>query len=470
MNILKLVIFSLIVVLFSSNLLLAVKAPPAPPPPSDPRFFGTYYGSFTAEVCRKYKVYFLGIPIKSGTQCKTVEVKDIRMHLDYNESPIGGFFTGHGKGLYKGDEIIISMTGEIIQKGKAWGMVGVLSPEYRTIMGNAYLSNDGIVLTANAFGRKIILRKDAGPNKTPKVSIDSPSNSATLQYGNTYVFSGKVIDEDTSFPPKRFVWHSNKDGVLSGYSTYGPKTASLYPNHLSSGVHTITFSATDGGGLTGSKSIQISVNNQAPDKPTIFKPKSNDLIYTSVNTVFLGQAYDLEEGLLSGTDLVWSSNVDGTIGYGTWINNTLTTPGTHKIRLTAKDQLGATSYEERMVSVLSYTGNAAPQVTITKPEHFKWKGMAVKSSDEITFVGTVADKEDSISKLTLKWQAFQIPPTGGTFGQVFTFGGNSTTATTSLSLIGSATTTYRIVLSATDSGGLTGTDSMILISMPHGIE
>jgi hypothetical protein len=456
--------------LFLFNLASAVKAPPAPSAPHDPRFFGTYYGSFTTQVCKKYKLYVLGIPVKTGTKCETIDVKDIRIHLDYEDSPIGGFFTGHGKGTYKGQEIQIAITGEIVSEGKAWGVVGIMLPEFSTTSGYAYLSKDGIELTATAMGRTLKLRKDGGSNKMPKVKIESPGNGATIQYGNTYVFSGKAEDEDTSIPPDRWAWESSKDGLLKGYSVYGPMSASLFPNTLSSGVHKITLSATDGGGLTGSQTIQITVSNQPPDKPTIFKPKLKDLIYASVNTVFLGQAFDLEDGMLTGTDLIWSSSVDGTIGYGVSISNALKTAGTHIIRLTAKDQLGATSYTEETINVLPYTGNSAPQVTITKPEHYKWKGMAVQSGHEMTFIGTVTDKEDPLGKLTFKWQAFQIPPAGGAYGQVITLGGNNTAIKTSLPLVGNSVTTYRVTFSATDSGGLTGKDSMILVVLPHGIE
>jgi hypothetical protein len=235
-------------------------------------------------------------------------------------------------------------------------------------------------------------------------------------------------------------------------------------------VHNITFSATDGGGLTGSQSIQVTVNNQPPDKPMIFKPKSSDTIYASVKSLFLGQAYDLEDGWLGSANMVWNSNVEGTIGYGASIQTALKTPGSHTIRLTAKDRLGATRYAEETVNVLPYTGNSAPQVAITKPEYFKWKGMAVQSGHEITFVGTVSDNEDPLGNLTLKWEAFQFPPGGAAFGQVIAFGDNSTAATTSLPLAGGATTTYRITFSATDSGGLRGKDSMILTVIPHGIQ
>lgn len=126
--------------------LVKVTAPPWKPP-RDARFFGTYYGSFSTEVCKKYKVYFLGIPITSGTKCVTVDVTDITVHLDYRESPLGGSFSGSGVGTYENQEIPIAISGEILDHGKARGVVGVMTPELSTFSGDAFLSSDGLELT-----------------------------------------------------------------------------------------------------------------------------------------------------------------------------------------------------------------------------------------------------------------------------------------------------------------------------------
>ena len=49
----------------------------------------------------------------------------------------------------------------------------------------------------------------------------------------------------------------------------------------------------------------------------------------------------MEDGVLSGSSLVWNSSVDGLLGNGNSISVQLS-PGTHTISLTATDSDGAT--------------------------------------------------------------------------------------------------------------------------------
>ena len=241
-----------------------VKAPPAPPPPSDPRFFGTYYGSFLTEVCKKYRVTFLGITIKKGTKCRSIKVKNIWLHLNYQELPVGGVFSGRGEGSFEGNRIPVAMAGNIVKTGMAWGMVNLMLPKYRTERGYAYLSKDGLALTIPVMGRKIVLRKDAGPNTAPQVKITVPSPGQSLDYGTTYPFSATVADaQQKFFPYQRLIWKSDRDGVLTD------KGASIYTNSLSPGKHLITFEAMDDGGLTATDSVSIAVVNHPPSKPPV---------------------------------------------------------------------------------------------------------------------------------------------------------------------------------------------------------
>ena len=54
---------------------------------------------------------------------------------------------------------------------------------------------------------------------------------------------------------------------------------------------------------------------------------------------FTGYAYDLEDGILKGIALQWSSSLDGVLGSGTELM-TLLSAGMHAITLTATDSDG----------------------------------------------------------------------------------------------------------------------------------
>lgn len=431
---------------------------------TDPRFFGTYCGNISYTNKIRVKVKFLGITIYSFTKTVTTDIKDMRLHANYQERSIAGQKVGivNGKGTYriKGKKFFCSFGGFVRSQGVLYGsfVTGIKDVEMQRA--SVSLSPDGLRLTLRFQGKSYTLRKDVCGNAFPTVAIGSPKDGDSRRFGDCWIFNGTVVDEDVTFPPERMVWRSNRDGILSGYSLYGPKKAQLFFNNLSPGAHTITFSATDSGGLTGSKSINISVINQPPWEPTIFKPGVGDLVYASVPTTLLGNAYDLEDGFITGADLIWSSDVDGSIGFGSPHSFTFPTPGTRKIRLTARDTTGSTNFSERTINIQPYTGNSAPQVRIIIPEYYRWRGMAITTGDTISFVGEVSDLESSLDDLTLKWKAVPTNPPGVT--DVF---GHTTTA--EKEFISGVTTTYEITFSATDPGGLTGKETMTLVVLPY---
>ncbi|MDQ6610985.1 MAG: proprotein convertase P, partial [Gemmatimonadota bacterium] len=69
----------------------------------------------------------------------------------------------------------------------------------------------------------------------------------------------------------------------------------------------------------------------------------NDMTYTSGTSItFYGYGADYEDGLISGSSLVWTSNRDGIIGTGLTFARSTLSVGTHTITVTATDTQGAT--------------------------------------------------------------------------------------------------------------------------------
>ena len=68
-----------------------------------------------------------------------------------------------------------------------------------------------------------------------------------------------------------------------------------------------------------------------------------------------GSASDPQDGVLSGSSLVWSSDIDGVLGTGNRISATLS-PGNHTITLTATDSSGQTGTAETTLAVEVYPG------------------------------------------------------------------------------------------------------------------
>jgi hypothetical protein len=118
---------------------------------------------------------------------------------------------------------------------------------------------------------KIKLADSQGPlNDPPTADISSPSDGSDYDEGDTIIFSGTGDDpEDGSLTGGSLVWTSNRDGQI-GTGTYFTR------DNLSVGTHTITLTAADSQGATGSDSINISVivnGNQIVIQPS---PGNND--------------------------------------------------------------------------------------------------------------------------------------------------------------------------------------------------
>lgn len=113
-------------------------------------------------------------------------------------------------------------------------------------------------VTASAAGRSdevdvtVEESGDSG-NQPPTVEIQSPSEGATFEAGESVQFQGSGDDpEDGALAGADLVWYSNLAGQIgtgSSFSTSG----------LSEGQHTVTLTGTDSDGLSASASVGIEV-------------------------------------------------------------------------------------------------------------------------------------------------------------------------------------------------------------------
>lgn len=367
---------------------------------SDPRFFGIYCGE--TEVCRKDVIG----PID---RCK--DVREIRTTLDYTESPRGGLVHGFGAAKVDDETLRFSIAGVVVRPGVFRG--SATAPGLGSRAGRAYLRENGTQLSISlpeAEGedgeiKKIVLSKLDCGNTPPAVNINrSPANP--VSFGLTVFLGAEVSDaEDVSFRSERLVWSSDRIGKFD-------EGTSASINTLPPGVHAITFSATDSGGLTASDTVQVTVINKPPDTPKIFSPANASVISADCNTNFLGQAFDPEDGFLSGPSLAWTSDKEGFKGNGKTLTTSLGITGTHVITLKAQDSLGESSSRSHTVEVEPASANGCPPVAdITTPPHNEFQeGMIIfrdtgtGQNPRVTFVGTAEDSEDTIEQLDLQWR------------------------------------------------------------------
>ena len=88
-------------------------------------------------------------------------------------------------------------------------------------------------------------------NSAPSATIDSPSDGATYSDGDVVSFSGTASDAEDGDLSGSISWSSDLDGSLGSGSSVS--------SALSVGTHTVTASVVDSGGLSGSDSIEVTV-------------------------------------------------------------------------------------------------------------------------------------------------------------------------------------------------------------------
>lgn len=100
----------------------------------------------------------------------------------------------------------------------------------------------------------------AASNSAPTVTISSPANNATYGYGTTVSFSGSANDTQDGNVTAGIQWSSSIDGQIGAGGSFS--------RTLSSGVHVITATVKDSGGLVASAKVTITVATPSTSSTT----------------------------------------------------------------------------------------------------------------------------------------------------------------------------------------------------------
>ncbi len=273
---------------------------------------------------------------------------------------------------------------------------------YQTQWETTYVSDGNHSISAKAIDSNsetktsaevpVVVNNQGGvANTPPTTSITSPSDISTYTEGDSITFSGSGSDaEDGTLTGTSLVWTSSIDGEI-GTGT------SFTRDDLSVGMHTITLTATDSDGATGSDSVGITVNPVGNTLPTasITSP-SDGGTYTEGDTIsFSGTGNDAEDGTLTGSSLVWTSSIDGEIGTGTSFTRSDLSVGTHTITLTATDSEGATGSDSVSITISS-AGTYPDTVIDTIPVGDGPVSVAVTPNGSHVYVTNYADDTVSV--------------------------------------------------------------------------
>ena len=265
-------------------------------------------------------------------------------------------------------------------------------------------------------------------NGAPSATITAPADGSSFLATDSIGFAGSASDTEDGDLTASLAWTSNLDGAIGAG---GSLTTSL-----SVGTHLITASVTDAGGLQGTDSITVTVQNTAPSV-TISAPPGGTSVNVGTSIGFVGSATDFEDGDLTAS-LAWSSSLDGAIGSGGSFSTAGLSAGTHAITASVTDAGGLQGSDGVTITV---NANVAPTVTITAPAD----GSTATQGDSLSFAGTASDPEQGDLSASLAWSS----SLDGAIGSGASF------STSALS-VGSHT----ITASVTDAGGLSDADAI----------
>ena len=132
---------------------------------------------------------------------------------------------------------------------------GEYGPISGTSMASPYAAGALALLDVSTFNPVLVPGSGGGggTNTPPTVAISSPANGTSFASGTSISYSGSALDAEDGDLTTSLAWTSNLVASIG--------TGSSFSAVLGSGTHTITASVTDSGGLSGSASITITVNN-----------------------------------------------------------------------------------------------------------------------------------------------------------------------------------------------------------------
>ncbi|MBI3334127.1 Ig-like domain-containing protein [Candidatus Pacearchaeota archaeon] len=271
--------------------------------------------------------------------------------------------------------------------GNNIGSADTSSP-YSASLDTSTLSNGNHVLTAVAADSSgntatsasisITVNNGAGGDTTnPSVSITSPTNGATVS--GTIAVSATASD-NVGVTGVTFVLDGNTAGGID--DTAAPYETSLDSTLIADGTHTLSATARDAAGNTQTASVTFTVNNagggNATDTIAPAVSITSPSHWSTVSGTIAVSATASDNVGVTGVTFVLDGNNAGAIDdttapYGTSLDTTLITDGTHTLSAIARDAAGNTASDVINFIVNNAGGNATdttpPAITVFSPEN-----------------------------------------------------------------------------------------------------
>ncbi len=196
-----------------------------------------------------------------------------------------------------------------------------------------------------------------GTNSSPTVSISSPADGSSFATGAGITINATANDADGNVTSVEFF----VDGVSVGVDNSAPFSA----NYTGiAGTHSITATATDNNGATGtSAAISITVNSNPAPIVNITSPANGASFITG--TVIPINVTATDNGSITSVEFFVDGVSIGTDNSSPYSINYTGTLGSHTITASATDNLGVVGSSTAIT--ISVGSNPPPTISITSP-------------------------------------------------------------------------------------------------------
>jgi len=199
-------------------------------------------------------------------------------------------------------------------------------------------------------------------NKAMRVVFGS-DQTTTFHYWGFYdswdgVFTG-LYNSDWSLSPVGEAW---RDLTADQWATDALLTVdsngeinvphAFFGDYIIEGANGFQYNAT-ATLKRSSTNLTVTDGKIANNNPTakMTAPASDITLEYGQSIRFSGNGYDVEDGVISGNGLVWSSSRDGQFGTGVSLTTSLLSVGLHTIELTSTDSEGLTGFDEITLTI-----------------------------------------------------------------------------------------------------------------------
>jgi len=224
----------------------------------------------------------------------------------------------------------------------------------------------------------------------PTAIITSPSDGEAFGDNETIQFDGYGSDlKDGNVAT--LLWESNIDGIIG-------TTESFSVGDLTIGTHIINLTVTDTDGNENTVEIGMGVLQAEAPLAIIISPENNQNFSESETIYFSGTGNDWEDGTLTGSSLIWTSDIDGQIGIGTSFALSILSIENHTITLNVTDSSNMSDTEQ--ITIVVEEGK--PTASIISPANNSYSTY----TQYILLNGSATDpQEGSLSESLLSWKS-----------------------------------------------------------------